>query len=212
MSYDFDVRELKRIWSDLEKQVLSFNEIVPYERNPHNIYSPKLVNLMLLSGAQIEAMAKLIVNRLKLNPSGRGIPTYLKEINKNAILSKQRIVSTTSGLLFTPFPAKQEWWNTYNLTKHELKEKMLEIKYQEVMNSLAALAALHHVYDILEKDPTLGKEILDEKNWQNPIQEFFYEDGSKGEKEIEWPNTWSSHLFKITSYFHYVRRPKKIID
>ncbi len=77
------------------------------------------------------------------------------------------------------------------------------------MNSLAALAALHHVYDILEKDPTLGKEVLDEKNWQNPIREFFYEDGSKGEEEIEWPDTWSSYLFKITSYFHYVRRPKK---
>jgi len=209
MPYDFDVRELKRIWNDLEKQVLAFNDIVPFELNPHDIYSPKLVNLMLLSGVQIEAMAKLIVKKLKLNPGGRGIPSFLKKINEDSVLSKQRIVSLTSDLLFTPFPRKEQWWNSYNLTKHELQEEIFKIRYQDLMNSLAALAALHHIYDIIEKNPKLGKEILEKKYWQNPTRDIYKDRKIVGEEEIEWPNTWSSDLFKITSYFHYVERPKK---
>jgi len=44
MSFSFEIRELKRIWEDLEKQLLEFNEIVPFEKNPHDVYSPRLVN------------------------------------------------------------------------------------------------------------------------------------------------------------------------
>ena len=209
MQSDLDIRELKRIWTDLEKQLLAFNEIIPFERNPHDVYSPKLINMMLITGPQIEAMAKLILNKLKLKPKAKGILGHIKEINKNSVLSKQRIVSLTSGLLFTPFPVKSEWWKSYNLTKHELFQEIFEIRYQKVMDSMAALAALHRIYDAIEKNPKHGKVILDGKNWVSPTEKTFDEDGAIVIKEVEWPNTWNSQLFKITTYYHYVQKPKK---
>lgn len=209
MSNNFEIRELKRIWEDLEKQLLEFNEIVPYEKNPHDVYSPRLVNMMLVTGPQIEAMTRLIVKKLKLRPQGTGIPSYLKEINKNSVLSMQRIISLTSGLLFTPFPVKEIWWKSYNETKHKLIDEINKIRYQKVMESLAALAALYRIYDVIVKNPTHGKSILDRKNWQNPTREIFEANDEKVIKAVEWPNTWSSKLFKITTYYHYVQKPKK---
>jgi len=209
MEFSFDIRELKRIWMDLEKQMFDFNEIIPYGRNPHDVYSPKLVNMMLITGPQIEAMAKLIVKKLKLKPKGKGVPRYLKEINKNAVLSVQRIVSITSGLLFTPFPAEYAWWKSYNLTKHELLEEIFKIRYQKVIESLAALAILHRIYDVMEENPKHGKEVLDRKNWLSPTIPVFDENDEIVTKEVEWSNTWTSQLFKITTYYHYVQKPKK---
>ncbi len=204
MSFEFELGEMKKIWEDLEKQLVAFNEVVPYERNSVQVYSPKLVNIMLSAGPQIEGMVKILVKELKVQPESNKVLDLIKDINKNAILSVQRISSTLNGLLFTPFgPAELLWWKSYNATKHELPHSLFEIKYQTVMDSMAALAVLHRISDIVKKFPTQIETILDRQYWNSPVRKYRDEDGYEMEQEIEGPKLWKSLAFKISTEYSY---------
>ena len=102
--FQFDLENLKKLHTDLEKQMLQFDEVVPYERQrTAHIYSPRLLNMMLVCGAQIEAVTRLISRRCNFVEQNGGIPSLIREINKKLVLSKFTIVSIPHRLLFTPF-------------------------------------------------------------------------------------------------------------
>jgi len=201
MSFENDLKNLKRLFQDSEQQLAEFNEIVPYEHNPNNIYSPKLVNLLLQIGPQIEGVTDLIASKKSLKFESGGVPSRIERINRNGVLSGFKITSLLNGLLFTPFPQKTSWWDTYNNTKHNLSQSQFDITYLSVMDTLAALAALHRLSDAIKGTSTENLEyILDKQYWDKT---FEVQIGNQTGTAIGIPPPWKSKTFKISNYFVY---------
>src|SRR5689334_10341647 len=112
-SLGYELQNLQKLHLDLEKQMLNFDEIVPFERQrTAEIYSPRLLNMMLVCGAHIESVTKLISRRCDFNyPDLR---TAIRTINKKGVLSNFGIISIPHELVFTPFTDSLEWWESYN--------------------------------------------------------------------------------------------------
>lgn len=202
MSFEFEILEMRKIWNNLEQQLAVFEQIVPFERNPHNVYSPNLINIMLSAGPQIESMARTIANELNIDVTKGGIPYLIRTINEKGVLSKFLISSTINGLMFTPFVDELLWWNTYTNTKHDMLKSMFEIRYQQVMDCMAALFGLHKLADVMLRFPDRYSEILDSTNWNTPMQPIYDKNGNlEEERELETQETWKSKTFKTTTYF-----------
>lgn len=198
--FQADLENLGKLHKDLEKQMLNFDEVVPYERQrTAQIYSPRLLNMMLVCGAQVEAVTRLISSRCKITIDNGGIPALIREINQKSVLANFKIFSIQHQLLFSPFTNEFEWWGAYNELKHELKEKQFKITYTTVMDAFAALAALHCLAQKLSGafDNDISK-ILDSKNWLN--DEFMLK-LSRSSKSETSSNPWKSLLFEIQSLY-----------
>ena len=201
MSFENDLQNLKRLFGDSEQELKKFNEIVPFEHNPHEIYSPKLVNLLLQIGPQIESLTDLIASKKELRFERGGVPSRIERINHDGVLSGFNITSLQNGLLFTPFPLKSSWWTTYNETKHNLAQSQFDIKYQSVMDALAALAALHRLADAIRGCPEDSLEYILERQYWNKSFEAIVNNGHA--TAIGIPGPWKSEIFKISNYFVY---------
>lgn len=203
MSFENDLTNLKRLFQDSEQKLKEFNEIIPIEHNPHPIYSPQLVNLLLQIGPQIEGVTDLIVSKKSLKFK-RGVPSKIESINHDGVLSTFQIIFTLNGTLFTPFPLKREWWTTYNETKHNLAQSQFNIKYQSVLDSLSALAALHRLADVIKvTDEENLKYILEKKYWRNEFNYQSYDPETSRRISATMSGTWKSMLFVISNYFIY---------
>ncbi|MCH7561138.1 MAG: hypothetical protein IIC67_07210 [Thaumarchaeota archaeon] len=201
MNFENDLQNLKRLFLDSEQELKKFDEIVPYEHNPNNIYSPKLVNLLLQIGPQIEGVTDLIASKKTLKVQSGGVPSRIEKINHKGVLSRFEITSLLNGALFTPFPQKASWWDTYNNTKHNLSQSQFDITYQSVMNALAALAALHRLADAIKGSAEEHLElILDKQYWQST---FSYLVDNEETTTLGIPNSWKSEIFRISNYFIY---------
>ena len=171
-SYEDHLHNLKKLHIDLEKQMLKFDEILPYERQKTSeIYSPRLLNMMLACCPQIEATTKLISQKCKFsqkcNFSEKSVPGLIQKINEKNVLSNFKIVSIPHKLMFKPFTGELSWWSAYNNLKHELAEKQFELTYSKVMSAFAALTALHYLASYLNGDDNHVQEILDKDSWIN---------------------------------------------
>lgn len=197
--FQVDLEDLGKLHNDLEKQMLNFDEVVPYERQrTAQIYSPRLLNMMLVCGAQVEAVTRLISRNCNFVENG-GIPPLIRQLNHNAVLANFKIISIPHNLQFTPFTRDLEWWDAYNELKHELKEKQFKITYTTVMDAFAALAALHclaqQLRGVFEQDIA---KVLDRKNWINDesmIKFSLYQDTGLS------LNLWRSLLFEIRTIY-----------
>lgn len=202
MSFEFEFLTMKRIWESLEQQLVMFDNVVPFERNPHDVYSPNLVNIMLGAGPQIEGMLRSITKELEINTKKDGIPSMIQKLNASGMLSKLCISSLSHGLLFTPFIGEFTWWESYNRTKHDMPKAMFDIRYQQVMDSMAALFAFHKLADVMLRFPERYSEVLNSGNWVTPMENIYDKNGNyEGQKEIETKETWRSKAFKTTTYF-----------
>jgi len=203
MSFENDLKNLKRLFQDSEQKLKEFNEIIPIEHNPHPIYSPQLVNLLLQIGPQIEGVTDLIVSKKSLKFE-RGVTSRIESINHDGVLSTFQITFILNGALFTPFPLKKEWWTTYNETKHNLAQSQFDIKYQSVLDSLSALAALHRLADAIKGTNEENLEyILEKKYWKKTFD--YQSNNPETSRRISavMPGTWKSMLFVISNYFVY---------
>lgn len=162
----YDLENLQKLHQDLEKQMLSFDEIIPFERQrTSEIYSPRLLNMMLVCGAHIETVTKLISRRCDFNYDD--LRSSIRKINEKFVLSKFYIISIPHEIQFTPFTDKLEWWESYNELKHELQEKQFKITYTRVMDAFACLSALHFLAQKLMsiQDNDEISNILNGQNW-----------------------------------------------
>lgn len=203
MGFENDLKNLKRLFQDSQQQLKEFNEIIPIEHNPHPIYSPKLVNLLLQIGPQIEGVTDLITSKKSLKFE-RGVTSRIESINHDGVLSTFHITFALNGALFTPFPLKKEWWTTYNETKHHLAQSQFDIKYQSVLDSLSALAALHRLADAIKGTNEENLEyILEKKYWKKTFD--YQSNNPETSRRISavMPGTWKSMLFVISNYFVY---------
>lgn len=209
-SLKFELENLEKLHADLEKQMIRLDEIIPYERQTTaKIFSPRLLNMMLACGPQIESITKLIAKRSNMDlneiiddsgsKKSKSIPSLIHEINSKTVLSGFAIVSKLHKLLFTPFTLHLEWWGKYNDLKHGLSSNQFEINYTVVMDSLAALAALHYLADKLMAcfDEDIPK-VLDSKNWKS-YDEMITISPFVGHKPKPF---WESLLFEIKNDYN----------
>ena len=182
------IKDLKSLQLETEDQILDFNKIVPLEHNLSNVYSPKLVNIILQAGPQIEAIVDAIMKELGLSSNG-GVPSKIKKINEKGMLNKLDIHFIPNKIGFLPFKDVKSWWeDVYNKTKHDLVKNQFSVRYSSVMQLMAALAALHRFAHIIKSvDYDLRDHLLEEKYWVSNLQ---------------IPN-WKSKAFKISQYFRY---------
>jgi hypothetical protein len=62
-SFESDVSAMRILHKDTERQFISFNEIVPYSRNPLDVYSPRLYSILQGASAQTISMMHILYNR-----------------------------------------------------------------------------------------------------------------------------------------------------
>lgn len=191
----YELQNLQKLHLDLEKQMLNFDEIVPFERQrTAEIYSPRLLNMMLVCGTHIESVTKLISRRCGFYYDN--LRDSIRKINEKTVLSNLPIFSIPHEILFTPFTNNLEWWESYNELKHELQEKQFKITYTRVMDAFAALAALHCLAKtMVSVSNERIDQVLESKNWIRS-ESFVYRDKSY---QLE---TWKSLLFKIDRICH----------
>lgn len=206
MDFRVDLQNLKRLFSDSEKQLQEFNENIPYEHNPNNVFSPKLVNLILQVGPQIENLTDLMLEKLEITSEGNGLLSRIKTLNTNNILSNFQIHLKPQLIQFTPFEQKSEWWQLYNSLKHDLSKSQFEITYLSVMNSMAALASLHRLADVVKISDQYLEHVLKNECWQKTF-DFPYirtvGGGARGGSRTIVPSAWESLMFRISNYFVY---------
>lgn len=200
-AYEMHLSNLKKLHVDLEKQMMKFDEIIPYERQATSrIYSPRLLNLMLACCPQIEAIIKLISHRCGF-PNCSQIPKMIQKINEKGVLSNFQIISIPHKLQFTPFTKELSWWKAYNNLKHELTEKQFELTYAKIMDALAALAILHCLAKHLNTDnDEWVQRILDHNAWTNNEKELrIYKTNGINRYNEEHRSTCKSLIFEVTT-------------
>ncbi|OLD21267.1 MAG: hypothetical protein AUI59_03270 [Thaumarchaeota archaeon 13_1_40CM_2_39_13_1] len=96
--YDTNWTFLYELLIDTERQLGEFNERVPFKYNK-DVFSPRLVNLLLMACTQIEALCKIFITELKLRKPTRknGMRGVIAEIDKNGVLSNMKIGSGSIG-------------------------------------------------------------------------------------------------------------------
>src|SRR5688500_6075517 len=111
------MRDLHR---DLEKQFLSFDELVPYNHNPDDVYSPRLYSILQGTSAQVISLMQNIVAELNSKNISSlwqaKFKDYYDFLNIKGVLSLQ-VVSPKKKFdkIMTPFALNKytvhDWWN-----------------------------------------------------------------------------------------------------
>lgn len=173
-----DLVAMRNLHADVEKQFVSFNDIVPYRHNLRNIYSPKLYSILQAASAQIIGMMHILYNQYNPREKRQNeFPFYFKALNKNQLLTIQKISpkeqydSILQPFQITGHEKTPRWWQEYNDTKHDLPTGAYRAKMKNVLHALGALAILHDFGDLLMRhaDP---KKLFDNTRWQDISIEF----------------------------------------
>lgn len=136
---------------DSERQFMTFNELIPYHRNFHvidQINSPRLIPILQSVCNMVEALMKNL--RKKLNITGGGnFDEVLSDLDKNGMLSVQRVALKENLEILTPFTYQKghspAWWQAYNATKHHLPIGASCATVGHTLNALGALYVLIHL-------------------------------------------------------------------
>lgn len=103
MVFSETLKESHLIHKDLETQFLEFDSIIPFEKQTcMDIYSPRLVNMLLTTCPQIESICVMLNDHMKITKNGN-IPALMEEINRNKVLEKIVIYSKFTKKKFFPF-------------------------------------------------------------------------------------------------------------
>ncbi|NOJ28046.1 MAG: hypothetical protein DA330_08575 [Nitrososphaera sp.] len=101
---DFDdLLQMQRLHTDLERQFLSFNRIIPYDRNPDDAYSPRLVNIIHAANPQILGMFDLLCKGMDLKPEKDDFPRYMKALDEHGMLHNQKVALKDNLRIIKPF-------------------------------------------------------------------------------------------------------------
>lgn len=206
--FERELIEMRQLYFATEKQFLEFNEIVPYQyHNDWNqVVSPRLVNLMLSIGPQIEKMLKILIHKMKSDVKKKHPKFYdcLEVLDNQKMLTEQTVGLPNPGytnILFNPYNKNEKnmlsWWYGYNQIKHELPGGIIHGTLHNTIYSLAALSLLHHIaYIILGWNSEDYSTILDFRYWHHNEEEGVRSQ-VKNEELLpnELPVLWSSKLF-----------------
>lgn len=208
----FEFQLLEKLHEDLERQLIAFDEIVPFERQrTAHIFSPRMLNMLLSCCPQIESLVEMVCKKCNIplqqkNSQGnlvhKSIRELIREINHDGVLSKMEIRGKRHKLSFTPFTQELKWWTTYNEIKHELGRKQNLVNYTILMDAFAALSAFYHLANqILNVSDNLIEDCLKSHYWRNNPLATSGKLGTFGQAEWHEEYPYSSKIFVIREYF-----------
>jgi len=148
------------LYKDLERQFQNFLEYVPYLNGNENVYSFRLLNLILSIGGHVDSAfkemarypdfssnedCKEILERLEEKPPIIPIKLPLRAFEKEYNLSTREVIFKRLSQQESIAPFKRnnlktnipKWWNFYNELKHDVS---LNIKKANLKNTCDALA------------------------------------------------------------------------
>lgn len=175
--FEKDVFEMRNLHRDLERQFLSFNEIIPYSHNLLSVYSPRLYSILQGASAQTIGMMHILYNLFNPRKNRQQkFPFYFNELNKNNSLSIQKVSPKEQfDSILQPFQLGQQnipkWWQDYNDTKHDLPSGAYDAKLKNILNALAALTILHDFGDLLMRNADPEK-VFNSASWRDISSDF----------------------------------------
>ena len=147
---------------DLERQFIDFTKYVPYLDGNENVYSFRLVNLILAIGAHVDSVFKEMFrcsdfstkypDILKKINDGKATITDYREIEKEYYISKRKVVFKRLPERETIFPFQQfgtkspDWWSAYNKIKHEFSQNFKMATLKTARDALACAFLLNVVH------------------------------------------------------------------
>lgn len=207
-----ELQFLEKLHEDLEKQLIAFDEIIPFERQrTAHIFSPRMLNMLLSCCPQIESLVEMICKRCNIelkqkNQNGKlvdkSIRELIGEINHDGVLSKMTIIGKNHGIKFTPFTQELNWWTTYNELKHNLGRKQDLVNYTILMDAFAALAVFYHLTkQVLNAAEEWLEDCLKTYYWRDSPFSTSAKVDRFGRHVVEESYPYSSRIFVIREYF-----------
>jgi len=162
----------------LENLLEDFLDYVPLDMAHLDVYSLKLVSIIIETGHEIlssfelnvfpnrigfkddfdEARKKLLEKEKSLRKKNQSLTYthYFDFLNKSMNLSTKTVEIMGLNVYIQPFKEDYpEWWNVYNKLKHD---KYSNLKKATMKNALKALAALTLLlYQLSDDAPDIGK-------------------------------------------------------
>lgn len=170
----------KKLYLNIENLLLDFLEFVPLECEHLDIYSLKLVTIILETGPELlnsfdlaifyetgvqklgldssdEDRQKLLDKEQTLRDKNRSLTfqDYLGFLNKHKNFYPTKIFVPDIDAYITPFK-NTDWWECYNLLRHD---KYDNIKKATLRNSLKTLGALFHLISFNYNYRTHAEEV-----------------------------------------------------
>jgi len=156
---------LSEFLSDTERQLKNFSDNVPFEYNP-DVYSPRLLNLLLVTCAQIEALCWFFMAEFSWAlPQNQGMKWVISQLDQNNVLSQMKLKSTLTPNLICPFSGSYAWWTKYNDSKHDLVTKSQDVKYADVIDAISAYFALFNLAVTRIETTASEADLLSGNNW-----------------------------------------------
>ena len=177
---------MRGLYFETERQFMEFVQVIPYEHNPDDVYSPKLVNILQSTGPQIDGMFKIIEAEPGLAPVSDSFPSHYDTLNSHGLLEIQKVIPQRMERPFKPYEARSpDWWQAYNHAKHDLPDGVYEGTFDKVLRALGGIVVLHHIGQLLffrhlpktgiSQQPDFLAEVVDSQNWHD-IESAFVHD------------------------------------
>ena len=154
----------------LEKDLITISESIELAEDNYNTYGPRLVQLILSTGSELEAALRdfAVAFRPKHRAAMRKrvLMTDYKALlvdNAKEEFSSARVRFLNTGIELRPWSALEngrycslDWWNGYNSVKHERNECYERANLRTALGLIAALFVVNIYLD----------EVLDAANWR----------------------------------------------
>lgn len=128
----------------LENDFINITRYIKLDKSNFKTFSDEIIKLLQSIGAECDLMFKKICNiNLKQRAS---MNNYVQILNDYPQIISEKIIVKSSDIVLQPFkfwkktsPGKLEWWNAYNLIKHNREGNYKLGKFGNLLYSLAAL-------------------------------------------------------------------------
>ena len=151
-------------YMDLEWQFIDFMNYVPYLEGNENVYSFRLMNLILAIGAHVDSAFKEIFRFPEFSTKyeaifkkvkrGKATITNYRELDKEYSLSKRQVMfkclpERESIIPFQLFADDKspKWWSSYNKIKHEFSKNFKKATYKTARDALAGAFLLNVIHE-----------------------------------------------------------------
>ncbi|TRZ48416.1 MAG: hypothetical protein D4S01_10365 [Dehalococcoidia bacterium] len=156
------------LYKDLERQFENFLEYVPYLEGNENVYSFKLLNLLLSIGGYVDSAFKEMARYPNFSKN-KDCQEILEKVNKNKTVSvtlplrafEKEYHLSEKTVIFRRLPERErimpfkprstrakspKWWKIYNGIKHDVGVNLKEATLQNTMHALAGAFMLNAVH------------------------------------------------------------------
>ncbi len=158
------------LYMTTERQFIDFDEIVPHDRNPDNVYSPRLYSILQSSGSQVDGLFRAIVHEMSLCAKTENVPGFYDALNSKGLLPNLKVLTRRSHRRLQPFTTNPpDWWKAYNYSKHNLPEGLYEVNLGRTLDALGGVFILLYIGLACLGRTTLGTNVINRTDFPDWI-------------------------------------------